>query len=182
MPTFTGRLWYPLDARPEDFEIEDIAHHLAFGCGRYGGATRVTYTVAEHSIHVSRLVPEEYALEGLMHDASEAVVGDMIKQLKSLSVMLGFRTLEKTVSRTIYERFGVKSTPESAAAVHAADSGIVVDECLALLTNGACYLRSKGVTSEPLMNGLWDNHLRIEGFSPERAEVAFLLRYHELSL
>jgi uncharacterized protein len=37
--TFTGRAFFPLNPRPEDVVLEDIAHHLANIC-RFGGAVR----------------------------------------------------------------------------------------------------------------------------------------------
>lgn len=42
MQTFTGRVFYPLDPRPEDIDPLDIAHALSMLC-RYGGHTSVFY-------------------------------------------------------------------------------------------------------------------------------------------
>lgn len=61
--TFTGRRFWPLDPRPEDVCIEDIAHALSLKC-RFGGHCTRFYSVAEHSVHVSNYVPAEFALWG----------------------------------------------------------------------------------------------------------------------
>ena len=77
------------DGQPFDFDDVTrfvptpflIAHGLSNVC-RYGGQCPRPYTVAEHSVHVSHLVPPEYAFEALMHDASEAFIGDVVTPLK----------------------------------------------------------------------------------------------------
>lgn len=70
----------PID---QDFDINDIAHHLAMIC-RFGGATDEFYSVAQHSVIVSRYVEKEYQFAALLHDASEAYLGDMVEPLKML--------------------------------------------------------------------------------------------------
>lgn len=92
--TASGRAFWSLDPRPEDVRIEDIAAQLARIC-RFGGALKPGvsfYSVAQHSVLVSYNVPEEYALEGLLHDAAEAYVGDVIKPIKS-ALVPGYDTL-----------------------------------------------------------------------------------------
>jgi hypothetical protein len=61
--------------------------------------------VAEHSIHVASLVPPEFALEGLMHDAAEAYIGDVTRPLKAL--LPEYRAIEERIERAIAERFGL---------------------------------------------------------------------------
>src|ERR1035437_5720974 len=52
--TFSGLRFWPLDPNPEKILIADIAHALAHQC-RFGGHASKFYSVAEHSVHVSRL-------------------------------------------------------------------------------------------------------------------------------
>jgi uncharacterized protein len=89
MQTFTGRkvdLEYP---RPEDIDIRDIAHALSQIC-RYGGHCHKFYSVAEHSLLVADVIEANYAsfkpieLAGLLHDAAEAYLGDLITPLKKI--------------------------------------------------------------------------------------------------
>ena len=78
--------------------IETIAHGLAV-TARFNGHTRVPYSVAQHSVRVSRLVPPEHALAGLIHDAAEAYIGDMVRPFKVL--MPDFQDLERAIMRKL---------------------------------------------------------------------------------
>ena len=75
MRTVSGRKIYILDPKPEDFIIEDIAHHLSM-INRYNGGTIFPFSVAKHSIIISYQLPDELALEGLLHDEHEMSIGD----------------------------------------------------------------------------------------------------------
>lgn len=107
--TRSGRLFSLVDPRPEDVDIKDIAHALSQLC-RFTGHTRMFYSVAQHCIHVSYLVPDELALQGLLHDASEAYIGDLSSPLKAVVDSLAggrLRRLEDEILEAIAERFGV---------------------------------------------------------------------------
>ena len=108
MQTYTGKQFWPLDPRPEEVFIADIAHALANVC-RFGGHCLQFYSVAQHSIIVSEIVPYEYALWGLLHDAAEAYLGDVIKPIKS--EMTQYKDAEYAVLDAILTRFGL-SYPE----------------------------------------------------------------------
>ncbi|MBP2298916.1 transcriptional regulator [Azospirillum picis] len=75
MITYSGRtvdLEHPDFSR---FDIEDIARPLAYQC-RFVGNTRSFFSVAQHCVLASRLAPEGYAYDALMHDCEEAFTGD----------------------------------------------------------------------------------------------------------
>lgn len=77
--TFTGKKFRPLDARAEDVDVRDIAHALALKC-RFNGHCREFYSVAEHSVRVSRVMlaqGNQMGMWGLMHDAAEAYLADL---------------------------------------------------------------------------------------------------------
>ncbi|MEI6061455.1 MAG: HD domain-containing protein, partial [Bacteroidota bacterium] len=75
-----------LNPKPDMFHIEDIANALANIC-RFGGQVPIFYSVADHSLRVCQMVQSEdadprLALTALLHDASEAYLGDVITPLK----------------------------------------------------------------------------------------------------
>ena len=81
--THTGHLMDLNNPKWGDINIDDIAWSLA-KLIRYNGHIPWDYTVARHSIIMSYYVPEEYAMEALLHDSGEAYCGDIIKPLKRL--------------------------------------------------------------------------------------------------
>lgn len=117
METLSGKRFYFLDPRLEDIDINDIAASLANIC-RFNGHT-LFYSVAEHSCYVAAQLPEEHRLEGLLHDAAEAYVGDVASPLKSL--LPDYKNMEKNIIQLIYKKFGIESTKESRKLVKEAD-------------------------------------------------------------
>lgn len=103
--TYTGRMVNPLDLRPEDICIEDIAHALAL-CNRFAGHTKFPINVAQHSLFVAHLCPDHYQ-QALLHDASEAYLGDVTKWLKRTPTMAGYREAEDRAQRVICSVFGI---------------------------------------------------------------------------
>jgi hypothetical protein len=156
---------------PADIYIEDIAHHLAFEC-RYGGGVRKHYSVAEHSVNVSKRVPQEYAKEALLHDASEAYLKDVTSGLKNMPGMAWYRDIEKHFQTIIYETFGIVSTPESRAAVKYVDDAITLDESLELTADFRPYQVPRS-DIKPL-------DIQITGHKNLDAESLFLYRFRQL--
>jgi hypothetical protein len=116
--TSSGRLFWPLDAREEEIQLEDIAHALSQLC-RFVGHTRMFYSVAQHSVLVSRLCPPADALHGLLHDASEAYLGDVSRPIKHQPIFAAYREAETRLQGLVYLRFGL--TPVEPKTVKAAD-------------------------------------------------------------
>jgi hypothetical protein len=123
MQTFTGRQFWPLDPRPDEVDILDIAHALANQC-RYAGHCRRFYSVAEHCVLLSRAVAPEHRLWALLHDSAEAYLVDLPRPVKRHVV--GYHMAEAAVMAAICLRFGLK--PEMPEAVHDADYRILRDE------------------------------------------------------
>lgn len=108
--TFTGRRVWPLDLRPEDIDPVDIAHHLALEC-RFGGGVRFHYSVAQHSVLVATILtfgePAKLSVHGLLHDAAEAYLKDVIRPLKRCPEFAAYRAAEEAAMDAICDRFGL---------------------------------------------------------------------------
>ena len=103
--TYTGRLFNVLDPKPEDVDILDIAHALAHSC-RWGGHCSDFFSVAQHSVLVSRHAPEQHALWGLLHDAGEAYLVDMPRPVKRL--LSDYQDMEEAIMKAVCMRFGME--------------------------------------------------------------------------
>jgi hypothetical protein len=104
MQTYTGALIDLQSFSPDDVRLPDIAHALSL-INRYTGHTLLPYSVAQHSVVVSQICAPEHALWGLLHDASEAYLGDVASPLKHM--LPQYKTLEQHVQRQIAKRFGL---------------------------------------------------------------------------
>ena len=120
IPTFSGKNLDPFNAK-DDICIEDIAHALA-NINRFNGATKRPISVAQHSVFVARLIGDSYSLletdhelglQGLLHDASEAYLGDVTAFLKRTDGFKDYRDMEFLLQTQIYEAFGCSITEDS---------------------------------------------------------------------
>lgn len=108
--TFTGKVVNPLKLKMEDIDIHDIAHHLAL-INRFVGASKKPISVAQHSVYVMRLVAKNFrtlAREALLHDASEAYLGDVSKWVKASKEMAAYRAAEEDAEIVIAQSFNLK--------------------------------------------------------------------------
>lgn len=98
----SGKPFWPLDPRMNEIDIHDIANALSKIC-RFGGHGRYFYSVAQHSVLVSYIVAPELAMAGLLHDAAEAYVGDMVRPLKRS--MPAFQDAEDRLQDMVYRKY-----------------------------------------------------------------------------
>ena len=132
MWTALGQTIDLLEIQAADIELWDIAASLSMQCrflGHTAGRRRPGmplhqrfYSVAQHSMQVSLRCPPECQLEGLLHDAHEAYIGDITRPMKALLNRLAPGVLDKIAER-IDEQIALKFNLVYPwpAAVHAAD-------------------------------------------------------------
>lgn len=164
--TFTGRAFWPLNPRPEDVDLVDIAHALAMKC-RYSGHCKRFYSVAEHSVLVSRMVDPQHALAALLHDAGEAYLPDVPRPIKPK--LTGFKEIEERVDTVIARKFG--ATFPWHESIHIADATILADEKLALM----------GPEPAPWSLPYPPAGVKIECWDPEEAKWQFCIRFFEVT-
>lgn len=165
--TYLGNRFYPLEPRIDDVDIEDIAHGLAYQC-RFNGQTSAFYSVAQHSLMVSALVPEELKFAALLHDAAEAYLGDMVKPLKVL--LPEFAAIEDNVARIIGERFRVDL----------AHHPVIKRADLVALATEKRDLMPYSVEEWSYLDGVTSLARAIEPLVPEQAKMAFLREFERL--
>ncbi len=169
--TATGRR-FPLDApRPEDVDPLDLAHALGNLC-RFGGHTRLHYSVAQHSLLVSELAGRPFRLAGLLHDAGEAYVGDIVGPLARR--LPEFRAVEHRILDAVATRFGVPRWQFETPEVRHADAVALLTERKALLPPSPHPWAEDLAAARPLRR-------TIVPLPPEAARAAFLQRLHDLT-
>lgn len=167
--TFTGR---KIDYRNfciDDVSILDIAKGLSNEC-RFGGQCDVFYSVAQHSLLVSSIVPAHLALEALLHDASEAYLKDFPSPLKK--ILPEYSRLENKIDCKIREKFNISTvkSPE----VKLAD--------LIILATESRDLGMEAILDYPTLKGILPaSNLDIAPLKPELAFSAFISKFNELT-
>jgi hypothetical protein len=109
LSTWSGGKFDFTNPDPKDIHISDIAHALSLQC-RFNGHINEFYSVAEHSVLVADILFERHAdpklaMTGLLHDAAEAYIGDIVSPLKHL--LPGFLKYEASVEKCISIKFGI---------------------------------------------------------------------------
>ena len=156
-----------LDPRPEEIEIFDIAVSLSREC-RFSGQCREFYSVAQHSVLASRIVPEAFALEALLHDATEAFLRDLSTPLKDL--LSEYARIERRLDRVIRRKFGLPG--EMSGPVRRADRVLLATEKRDLMPPDP--------RDWPILEGIVPLPEPIVSWAPPVAMERFLHRFAEL--
>lgn len=152
------------------YDMLVIASALSKLC-RFNGHTSEFYSVAQHSVIVSRMVPEKYALQGLLHDAHEAFIGDMVSPLKS--IITEYQYIETCIEQDLRKRYDLPAVLHHS--VKQADIDLVMIE-----RNSFLPLRDDD------NDHYWPNHMGpykfwiIHPLGPDAAFTNFLNRYQEI--
>lgn len=168
--TFSGRQFWPMEPRVEDIDIGDIAHSLSNQC-RFNGHCKTFYSVAQHSVLVSRHCDPADQLWGLLHDAAEAYLVDLPRPVKHTAALTPFRDYEKRIQAAICARFGLPiEQPESVSRI---DKSLLRNEQRDLMSPApAEWLDCRA--------GAIDN-LKIHPWSPSYAKHCFMYRFMGLT-
>ena len=183
--TATGRRFDLLTPLASQVSAVDIAHALSNLC-RFNGHSKRHYSVAQHSLLVARILeedgePAEVVLAGLLHDATEAYVGDMVRPLKLYlrdCSLAGFGShqsdydqVEDVVWRAICDHFGLSyKLPDS---VKRADMIALGEERRELLPDHP--------TTWECLAGIKPRGYQLESMTPTATRQAFhdrLLQLH----
>jgi 5'-deoxynucleotidase YfbR-like HD superfamily hydrolase len=159
--------------------LDELAHSLA-RINRFCGHTRTIsgYSVAVHSVEVSRHVAPVHALWGLMHDAHECALGDITSPVKAALRELGgggaLEELERRLAVAMRYRWDLHGPMPRE--VKAADLVALATERRDLLGDEAKPWNLR-VDGEPVR--AWDDIVR--PMPTQEAKRLFISRYHEIT-
>ncbi len=172
----SGRLIDINNFNANDIDIEDIAHHLS-KIQRFNGATpsNVSYTVGEHSINLANYFLAKFhpfcrdhlAAVALIHDASEAYMGDLISPVKE--VLPDYILKENAIQlliKTKYLPSNVNSTIKNID-VKKEDKRILIDEVETLMPDKLDLYKKESGLEKLGCHIMYNNH-------PSTIKVVFL--------
>lgn len=182
-----GTLFDLADPECSDFTITDIAHALGRVC-RFAGHTNRFYSVAEHCVHVALLVPMELVRPALLHDASEAFIGDVTRPLKAM--LPDYREIEARVEDAISDRLLADFMPAGDGQQNPAGHrrSLIHDPVIKRADVAMCLVEARELM--PNVPGYWNlpadpetlaraRNIRLAFDKPEFAAAAWLRAWHK---
>lgn len=169
--TYSGKKFDLIRPDAQLVDVEDIAHALSHVC-RFNGHLKSFYSVGQHSVHVAEHLTDldpRIQLQGLLHDAAEAYVGDMVRPLKMTMPL--FAGIEERIWEKICERFDFHD--ELHPRVKQADDAMLVSEARDLMTVDRLDEWGINTQSSTVVE-------RIIPWGPGEARARFLEAYYAL--
>lgn len=160
----------PFETAQNVYCIRSIAWSLSMQC-RFNGHVKRFYSVAEHCHTLSFIVPREYALMALLHDAAETYIGDVVVPVKRR--LADLKTYEHSLEASIMSFFGVNTSGPDARLVDFFDKRIVKNEWLEFCSP---MPMPKSIEQLEEIDGL-----KLVGVSQEVACGNFLARFVQLT-
>lgn len=160
---------------PEDSDvtIDDIASAVSNVC-RFSGHLPRFYSVGQHLVNTSYIVPPEHAFTALMHDTAEAFTNDLPTPLKwALPI---FKELEVKIESAMGNKFGFQYPypPE----VKEADTVMLMLEKYYVKEDASVWPLYERYTKDYVEG--YRNLVDLDSWQPRRAKREFLERYEEL--
>lgn len=175
--TREGHIFDPKSGILTQIDINDIAHALSNIC-RYSGHCRKFYSVAEHSVLVSRIIAKRWPDDkeaiwaGFLHDATEAYVTDLPTPIKVL--VPEYIEIENKLTAVLAKEFGVQWNPHTTSLVKVADLTALATEARLLFEDVSHWDTIREYDSEC--------KLLAEGFplAPADAKKLFMKEFNKL--
>ena len=167
--TYTNKRFYALDPQPDDIDIRDIARALSMTC-RFSGHVNAFYSVSQHSVLVSKLVPSDLALTALLHDAAEAYLTDIPTPIKrNMGMAKEYAAMEDKILEAVMKKYGgIFPLPDE---VEYVDHNIVGTEAIELFNEFPDWVLDRNLN-------IFD--VPIRPMMPDEAERLFLERFYQL--
>lgn len=163
--TWSGRRIDLMNPVPEQIHIDDIAWSLARTM-RFNGHTTRPYSVAEHCLLGATQCAPANRLAFLLHDATEAYLGDVVGPLKNTPMFDKYRQLEWRWWEAVALRFGLPIYV--AGQVNVVDKRMLVTELRDLMGR------------RPLSTDQYKPFAMVIGAAPEGVAERFLARFGAL--
>jgi 5'-deoxynucleotidase YfbR-like HD superfamily hydrolase len=140
---YGGGKFYPLDPRPDEIKLRNIAHGLSMMC-RFNGQCKRFFSVAQHSMNVAKEVASltrdwerrksvKAQLLALLHDASECLgISDICSPAKKY--MPEYQAIEKKIQDTVWSAFNLEHTDEEYELIDLVDKAMAAYEARELMT------------------------------------------------
>lgn len=177
--TTRSGIQFSFDEQDSPIEIKDIAHALSHIC-RFNGHTKEFYCVADHCVRMFDIAKESVSQDQsflravLLHDATEAYLGDVTRPLKNR--LDAYKDLEYRLARRIERAFDLPFKALEDPEIKQLDQRMLATEAFHMLDispsgRGGAWCGG----AEPFYSLMRAGSFKTR--TPMQARVSFLARY-----